>query len=75
MIEADYLIVGAGAMGMAFGDVLLTETDATLAIVDRYGKPGGHWTRAYPHVHQCTLAPPPWRRTSLRRDSSPRWTA
>ena len=50
MIEADYLIVGAGAMGMGFADVLVTETDATLAIVDRYGRPGGHWTRAYPFV-------------------------
>ena len=50
MIEADYLVVGAGAMGMAFADVLLTETDATIAIVDRYGSPGGHWTRAYPFV-------------------------
>jgi hypothetical protein len=50
VIDVDYLIVGAGAMGMAFADVLLTESDATLAIVDRYGKPGGHWTRAYPHV-------------------------
>ena len=29
MIEVDYLVVGAGAMGMAFADVLLTETDAT----------------------------------------------
>ena len=50
MIEAEYLIVGAGAMGMAFADVVLTETDATVAIVDRYGSPGGHWNRAYPYV-------------------------
>ncbi|MCH8010068.1 MAG: NAD(P)/FAD-dependent oxidoreductase [Chloroflexi bacterium] len=50
MIEVDYLVVGAGAMGMAFADVVLTETDATVAIVDRYGSPGGHWTRSYPHV-------------------------
>jgi hypothetical protein len=50
MIEADYLVVGAGTMGMAFADAILTETDATIAIVDRYGKPGGHWTRAYPFV-------------------------
>ena len=50
MIEADYLVVGAGAMGLAFADVILTETDATIAIVDRYGSPGGHWTRAYPFV-------------------------
>ncbi|MFT4989617.1 MAG: hypothetical protein ACI9BK_002392, partial [Acidimicrobiales bacterium] len=28
-----YLVVGAGAMGMAFVDALLTETDATIAIV------------------------------------------
>ncbi len=50
MIEADYLVIGAGAMGMAFADVVLTETEATVAIVDRYGSPGGHWNRAYPQV-------------------------
>jgi hypothetical protein len=50
MIEADYVIIGAGAMGMAFADVILNETDASVAIVDRYGKPGGHWNRAYPFV-------------------------
>jgi hypothetical protein len=50
MIEADYVVIGAGAMGMAFTDVLLTETDATIAIVDRHGHPGGHWNRAYPFV-------------------------
>lgn len=49
-VEVDYLVVGAGAMGLAFVDVLLTETDATVALVDRYDRPGGHWTRAYPFV-------------------------
>lgn len=49
-IEVDYLIVGAGAMGMAFADALLTETGATMAIVDRRGRPGGHWNDSYPHV-------------------------
>ena len=49
-IETDYLIVGAGAMGMAFADVLLTESDARIAIVDRLDKPGGHWNHAYPFV-------------------------
>lgn len=49
-MQADYLIIGAGAMGMAFADVLLTETDATIAIVDRRGRPGGHWNDSYPHV-------------------------
>lgn len=49
-IETDYLIAGAGAVGMAFADVLLTETDATMVIVDRHHKPGGHWNVAYPFV-------------------------
>ncbi len=50
VIEVDYLVVGGGAMGMAFTDVLLTETDATVAIVDRRARPGGHWNDSYPHV-------------------------
>ncbi len=50
MIETDYLVIGAGAMGMAFADVVLTETDARVVIVDRHGKPGGHWNDAYPFV-------------------------
>ncbi len=50
MLETDYLIIGSGAVGMAFADVLLTETDATMIIVDRYQKPGGHWNVAYPFV-------------------------
>ncbi|SMQ50447.1 unnamed protein product [Zymoseptoria tritici ST99CH_3D7] len=49
-IQADYLIIGAGAMGMAFADTLLSDTQATFAIVDRYARPGGHWTTAYPYV-------------------------
>ncbi len=49
-IDADYVVIGAGAMGMAFTDTLLTETDATIAIVDCYHQPGGHWTTAYPFV-------------------------
>lgn len=49
-IETDYLIVGSGAVGMAFADVLLSETDARIAMVDRYAKPGGHWNVAYPFV-------------------------
>ena len=49
-IEADYLVVGAGAMGMAFVDTLITETDATVVLVDRNDQPGGHWINAYPFV-------------------------
>ena len=47
---SDYLVVGAGAMGMAFTDVLMTETEATVTIVDRHGRPGGHWNDSYPFV-------------------------
>ena len=49
-IEADYLVVGAGAMGLAFTDTLVSETDATVVVVDRNDRPGGHWTTAYPFV-------------------------
>jgi hypothetical protein len=49
-IEADYLVVGAGATAMAFVDTLITETTATVVIVDRNDQPGGHWTTAYPFV-------------------------
>lgn len=48
--NTDYLIVGSGAVGMAFADTLLAETDANLIIVDRFHKPGGHWNVAYPFV-------------------------
>tara|TARA_B100001250_G_scaffold414382_1_gene452397 strand:+ start:655 stop:2058 length:1404 start_codon:yes stop_codon:yes gene_type:complete len=47
---SDYLVIGAGAMGMAFTDVLIAETDATVTIVDRHARPGGHWNDAYPFV-------------------------
>jgi len=47
---ADYLVVGAGASGMSFVDVMLEETDATFLMVDRRDAPGGHWTDAYPFV-------------------------
>lgn len=48
--ETDYLIIGAGAVGLAFADTLLDETDAHITIVDRHGKPGGHWNDAYSFV-------------------------
>jgi len=49
-IETDYLVVGSGAVGLAFADTLLTESDARITIVDRHGKPGGHWNDAYSFV-------------------------
>lgn len=51
LIETDYLVVGAGAAGMALTDALLTHSDATVTIVDRRHAPGGHWVDAYPFVH------------------------
>ena len=58
IIAADYLVVGAGAMGMAFADTLITDSNKTIVIVDRYSRPGGHWTMAYPFVrlHQPAAA-------------------
>lgn len=49
-IEADYLVVGAGAMGMAFVDTMLAETDCTVVLVDENHQPGGHWNAVYPFV-------------------------
>jgi hypothetical protein len=49
-LATDYLIVGAGASGMAFADSLITESDADVVIVDRRHRPGGHWNDAYPFV-------------------------
>lgn len=49
-ITTDYLIIGAGAMGLAFADELLTRSDATMTIVDKRAAPGGHWNDAYAFV-------------------------
>jgi hypothetical protein len=49
-IETDYLIIGSGAVGMAFADTLVQESDAHITMVDRHAKPGGHWNDAYPFV-------------------------
>src|SRR6478735_2339294 len=56
-LETDYLVVGAGAMGMAFTDALLDHTDAHVTLVDRRYAAGGHWLDAYPFVqlHQASL--------------------
>lgn len=49
-LETDYLVIGSGAVGLAFADTLLDESDADIIIVDRHGKPGGHWNDAYSFV-------------------------
>ncbi len=53
----DYLVVGAGAMGMAFTDALIDHADVHVTLVDRRHAAGGHWLDAYPFVqlHQASL--------------------
>ena len=51
ILETDYLVVGAGASGLAFSDTLLTESpEASITIVDDRPRPGGHWIDAYDFV-------------------------
>ena len=76
-ISTDYLIVGAGAMGMGFLDELVTCSQLEAVIVDTRDKPGGHWNQVqYVTVQystQYTLEPgillraAPPARTQLRR--------
>jgi hypothetical protein len=49
-LETDYLVVGAGALGMAFVDSLIAHSDADVVIVERRHRPGGHWLDSYPFV-------------------------
>eukprot|EP00928_Gymnodinium_smaydae_P013119 TRINITY_DN14784_c0_g1_i3.p1 TRINITY_DN14784_c0_g1~~TRINITY_DN14784_c0_g1_i3.p1 ORF type:complete len:529 (+),score=42.75 TRINITY_DN14784_c0_g1_i3:40-1626(+) len=50
-LDCDYLVVGAGATGMVFVDTMLSENPSVnVVLVDRYEKPGGHWTLAYDFV-------------------------
>src|SRR3954453_6399617 len=56
-LETDYLVIGAGAMGMAFTDALIDHADVHVTLVDRRHAAGGHWQDAYPFVqlHQASL--------------------
>jgi NAD(P)-binding Rossmann-like domain len=50
-VSTDYLVIGAGAVGLAFVDTLLDEDpDCHITIVDKHARPGGHWNDAYPFV-------------------------
>jgi hypothetical protein len=56
-LQADYLVVGAGALGMGFTDALVDHSDdARVVLVDRRHGAGGHWLEAYPFVrlHQSS---------------------
>ena len=53
IVDVDYLVVGAGAMGMAFVDALTAAADVSVAIIDRRHGAGGPlarrlWVRAPP---------------------------
>jgi hypothetical protein len=56
VLEADYLVVGAGAAGMAFTDALIDHADVSVLMVDSRHGVGGHWLDAYPFVrlHQAS---------------------
>jgi hypothetical protein len=56
-LDVDYLVVGAGAMGMAFTDALIDHADVRVALIDRRHGAGGHWLAAYPFVrlHQASM--------------------
>jgi NAD(P)-binding Rossmann-like domain len=57
-LETDYLIIGAGAMGMAFADeVIHGSRHSRVTLIERRAKAGGHWNDAYPFVtlHQPAL--------------------
>jgi hypothetical protein len=56
VIDADYLVVGAGATGMAFTDALVDHAEVRVVLVDRRDGPGGHWLDDYRFVrlHQAS---------------------
>src|SRR5271170_6292872 len=54
LVNTDYLVVGAGASGLAFADALVAEADVEVTVIDRREAPGGHWLDAYPFVRLHT---------------------
>jgi len=56
-IETDYLVVGAGALGMGFVDTLIQNSEADVVMIDRRHRSGGHWLDSYPFVqlHQPSM--------------------
>ena len=53
-IETDYLVIGAGASGLAFTDALVDAADVEVTVIDHRAIPGGHWADAYPFVRLHT---------------------
>jgi NAD(P)-binding Rossmann-like domain len=54
VVDTDYLVVGAGASGLAFAEALVAEADVEVTVIDRRAGPGGHWLQAYPFVRLHT---------------------
>jgi hypothetical protein len=54
LVSTDYLVVGAGASGLAFADALVAEADVEVTVIDRRPAPGGHWLQAYQFVRLHT---------------------
>ena len=57
-LHCDYLVIGAGLMGIGFIDTLMKKNrHATFVLVDKNDQPGGHWNFAYSwvrlHVPKC----------------------
>jgi hypothetical protein len=50
MIKSDYVVVGAGAMGMAFADEIFSNSDCSITIIDKRPAPGGHWQDSYSFI-------------------------
>ena len=58
-VECDYLVIGAGATGMAFVDEMIRgDRNLKVVLVDKRAKPGGHWNDAYDFVR--LHAPAAW---------------
>ena len=57
-LETDYLVIGAGATGLAFADTLLQQSDAHITFVDQHAQPGGGLPR-----DRCAALARPGRRT------------
>src|SRR5215210_5431608 len=49
-VGTDYLVIWAGASGLAFVDALVAEADVEVTVVDRRPAVGGHWVDAYPFI-------------------------
>ena len=50
-MDCDYLIVGAGATGLAFLEEVITSSrNLTAVLVDCRAGPGGHWLDSYSWV-------------------------